>query len=526
MTEKIILNKLKLEVNDNSQEISLSFGVQKIGLVGKNGIGKTSLLKLIVGESEAISGKIIKDTQIAYLPQDYQFNLKMTIAQTLGIQEKLEAIEEIKAGTQSKKPLEIIDGDFDIESRAEDILQDFNLQNINLYKKLEALSGGERMKVALAKLFLFPGSFIIMDEPTNNLDRESRQILYQKIQDHQGGMLVVSHDRELLSLMEQILELSIKGIKIYGGNYQMYENQKLTETEVTQRVFTTTKQEFKKVKKQAQAVKEKQEKRTSHAAKRAETQKIPKILLGGMIERGQKTAANLKNLHDQRILEAENKFNQAKENILPQNEIYADLSKTEVPKGKLMVKLEGASFAYENNKQIIKNLSLDIYGQERLAVTGKNGSGKTTLLKLIAQTLVPQTGSVKLGTEKIAYLDQEVRILDARLTILENVVSIGKINQDAARKWLAGFLFLKRDVFKKVGDLSGGERIRAGLAAVLSGERPAELLILDEPTNNLDLDSIEQIESALQKYKGTLLVISHDQNFLENIGVERYIDLN
>ena len=191
-----------------------------------------------------------------------------------------------------------------------------------------------------------------------------------------------------------------------------------------------------------------------------------------------------------------------------------------------MVKLEGASFNYEDNKQIIKNLSLDIYGQERLAITGKNGSGKTTLLKMITKELSPQKGSVKLGTEKVAYLDQEVKVLDPRLTILENVVSIGKINQDAARKWLAGFLFLKRDVFKKVGDLSGGERIRAGLAAVLSGEKPAELLILDEPTNNLDLDSIQQIESALQKYKGTLLVISHDQNFLENIRVERYIDLN
>jgi ATPase subunit of ABC transporter with duplicated ATPase domains len=250
---------------------------------------------------------------------------------------------------------------------------------------------------------------------------------------------------------------------------------------------------------------------------------LPKAVLNEMRKHAQETSGKLKKIHEDRMNEASDKVKKARERISPDNRIEIDLSQTEIPNSKLVAELKDISFGY--SELLFSKFNLSIYGPERLSFSGPNGSGKTTLVKLMLGELKPLSGEITLGINRSAYLDQNVAVLDKAKTVLENLKSISNIDEGLARNWLAQFLFPADDVFKKVEVLSGGERMRAALACILAGDTPPKLLILDEPTNNLDLNSIEQIESALLNFEGALVVISHDKSFLKNIGIEREIDL-
>ena len=480
------------------KNLNISLGSQKSGLVGDNGTGKTTILKLLMGEVSPSSGVIEKKVKTAYLPQDYQVNLNLTVGQTLETEKEHEALRALAR---------------------------MGLQYINLDRLMNSLSGGERMRVVLAKLLTQEAGYMILDEPTNNLDQNARQAIYNLILDWKGGLLVVSHDRTLLNLVDEIFELSEKGLRVYGGNYDFYAEQKDLEEESAKRQLSDAEREAKKIKKQAQATKEKQQKKSSHGKKTADKLGLPKIILGAMKRRAQQTSGKLKKIHEERILGATNELQKAKEKISPENRIEVDLSETGVPNGKLITKLKDMSFSY-GGPLLFNQFNLSIYGPERLAINGSNGSGKTSLVKIMLGELKPSSGEVYLGINRFAYLDQNIEILDRTKTILENLRILSNLDESSGRNWLGRFLFPREDVFKKVEVLSGGERMRAALACILAGATPPNLLILDEPTNNLDLNSIERIESALLNFKGVLIVISHDKNFLKNTNIEKSIELS
>ena len=480
------------------KNLNLILGKEKSGLVGNNGIGKSTILKLIVGELEPSSGVVETKTKLAYLSQDYQINLEITVEQTLGTEEEHKSLE---------------------------VLAHMGLKNIQLKRLMSSLSGGERMRVVLAKLIIQQGNFLILDEPTNNLDQDAWQSVYELIKQWKGGLLVVSHDRTLLNFMDKILELSDKGLGIYGGNFDFYVEQKNLEKEAAQRQLSEAEMEMKKTKKQAQATKERQQKKSSHGKKTADKLGLPKIILGAMKRRAQQTSGKLKKTQEDRIASAKGKLQKAKERISPENQIEVNLSNTEIPNGKLVAKFENVNFTYDNGPVLLSQFNLSIYGPERLAINGPNGSGKTTLVKLILGELQPLSGEVNLGINRYAYLDQNVSVLNKSKTVLENLKALSGLDEGQSRNWLARFLFPREDVFKKIEVLSGGERMRAALACILSGDAPPNLLVLDEPTNNLDLNSIERIESALLNFKGALIVISHDKSFLKNISIEKEITL-
>lgn len=530
ISKSIVLKDVSFEIRSGVfifQNLSISFGQEKTGLVGKNGVGKTTLLNLITKRLKPTSGEIINESVMSYLSQDYQFNLNKSVSETLGIAEKLKAIDKINKGSVDKGLIKIVGQDWDIQNRAIQKLSKFNLSNISFDTLLKDLSGGERMKVVLAGLLIWDADFLIMDEPTNNLDSSSKQAVYSLIKDWGDGLLVVSHDRELLNFMDRILQLDEKGLKIYGGNYDFYLEQKKLETEALQRQLSDAKKEFKKTKKQAQEVKERQQKRLSHGKKRKDKLGLPKIITNEMKKSAQQTSGKLKVIHETRIEDALQNLAKAKEQISPENLIRVDLGNTEVPQGKLVVKIENVSFSYPNSdRAIFENLNLTIYGPSRIAIDGFNGSGKTTLIKLILNQLKPTAGNVYLGLDNFVYLDQGVDLLNKSKTLLENLIDFSDLDEISARNWLSRFLFYGVDAFKKIDVLSGGERIKAALACVLAGKNPPQLLILDEPTNNLDLDSIEQIESVLSNFKGALIVVSHDKRFIQNIGIERSIELS
>ncbi|MBI2676435.1 MAG: ABC-F family ATP-binding cassette domain-containing protein [Candidatus Yanofskybacteria bacterium] len=524
----IVTNDISFEVRSGVsifRNLSVSFNGEKTGLVGKNGSGKTTLLRLLFGELEPTSGKIQRAGHIVYLPQDYQLNLQQTVSETLGVKEKLEALNKVESGNKSSELLEVVGKDWDIQSRISEIFKRLKIEGLNLNRVLSSLSGGERTKVVIAKLLISKPEFIILDEPTNNLDRESREIIYELIKNWQHGLLVVSHDRNLLNLLDQILELSNGKLKIYGGNYDNYKEQKGLEEQAVKRQLVGAEQELKKIKKQAQRTKEKQQKRSSQGKKLRDKIGMPKIILGKMKETSETTSSRLQKLHEKRIEGAVSNLDEAKAKISPENQINVDLSGTKVPTGKLIVETKDLNFSYEDNKPLFQNFTISLHGPIRLALNGPNGSGKTTLIKLFLKELEPLNGEVSLGVDKFAYLDQDVAVLQKDKTLIDNLKHISNLDDNIARKWLARFLFRNEDVFKKVEVLSGGERMRAALACILAGDKPPQLLILDEPTNNLDLDSIEQIESALLNFQGALIVISHDRNFLRNIGVREEITL-
>jgi len=480
------------------KNLTVTFGKEKTGFVGKNGVGKTTLVKIINGELKPLSGTVENHTHVAYLPQDYQINLKLSVAQTLSIEKEYEALAALAR---------------------------VGLKDIQLNRNMGSLSGGERTRVILASLLIQEANFMILDEPTNNLDQESRQAVYNLVQHWKGGLLVISHDRTLLNIMDRITELSEKGLKTYGGNYEMYVEQKELEEEALQRQLSDTEREAKKIKRQAQATKELQQKRSSHGKKVADKLGLPKIILNEMRKHAQQTTGKLKKIHEERMSNAFEKLRKAQERISPENRIGVDLSQTIIPNGKLVVKLKNIDFAY-GEALIFNKFDFSIYGPERLSINGSNGSGKTTLVKLMLGELKPLSGEVTLGIDHFAYLDQNVAVLDKTKNVLENLRLLSSLNENLARNWLARFLFTADNVFKKIEDLSGGERIRAALACILAGDAPPKLLVLDEPTNNLDLNSIEQIESALLNFEGALIVISHDKSFLNNISIEKELNLS
>lgn len=475
-SHSVIANQVSFEARAGFpilKNISLSLSDKKIGLIGKNGMGKTTLLKLLAGELEPTQGKIYRSGHIAYLPQDYQFDLN---------------------------------------------------QNIG-FRKLATFSGGERMRLLLTKLLETPADFLFLDEPTNNLDAHAKELVQQTIKDWQGGCLVISHDRKVLNLMDEIWELTPKGLTIYGGNYSLYKSQKELEEQALESDLVTARISLKKAHGQAQRTKEKQEKRSTQGKKFRDTGSQPKIILNTMRNRSENTSSRLKKIHKKKLEDAERDFLKAKTNLPIGHTIYVDLSETSVPAGKLVVDIQGMTFSYNNHKQLFKDFDLTMYGPEHLVIKGPNGSGKSTLVKIILGDLSPTKGRIRLGVERTAYLDQHTSVLNSEETLVENIKRVANIEETEARKWLGRFLFSDETAFKRAHMLSGGERMRAALACVLAGEKPPQLLILDEPTNNLDLDSIERIESALSNFRGTLVVISHDREFLNNIGIEREIDL-
>jgi ATPase subunit of ABC transporter with duplicated ATPase domains len=508
--------------DDLFANLKATLGCNKIGLVGRNGIGKTTLLKLICGDLTPSSGSIIKNCTLGYLPQNSKYHDNDTIADILGIKAKLQALERINNGSIGTRDYEILNDDWDITERIHKQLDAHQLQHLNLDHPFNNLSGGEQTKIHLIKLQLDKPDFLLLDEPSNNLDHDAREHLYKFISSWPQGLLVISHDRELLNHMDETLELSGLGLKLYGGNYAFYSSQKTIELNAATQDFENAKQQIKKTE---QAIQEKREKHAQHAQKGKKLRRdgsVLKMTADSMKGRSEKTNKRLKTLDADRTQGARNQLNEAKAKIDQYQIMELDLSATNVPAAKKILEVTNLYFQYD--QPLLQNINFTLVGPERAALIGPNGSGKSTLIKLILGDLKPQQGEIKCGA--VCYLDQQVNLLNDNQTLLGNYQRLNPATElSQARQNLAHFLFRHDKQLQIVQQLSGGERLRAGLACTLMGDNPPQLLILDEPTNHMDLDAINSLEQALNSYQGALLVVSHDRHFLENIGVQTTVRL-
>lgn len=524
---RILINNISFHLPTGKslfQDLTLALSQYKTGLVGRNGVGKSTLLKLILGELTPITGSIQTGGKLGFVPQNPILSQDITLAQFLECEEKINAFHRIIAGSVQEKDFTSLNEEWDIEERIKKWLGTFALSHIPYNRKITTLSGGETTRLFLTKIFLSDADFLLLDEPTNHLDERARESLYQAITEWQGGLIIVSHDRTLLNLMQEIVELTPLGANTYGGNYDDYVSQKEIKNAAHAQQLHNANKLMHKTQNTIKKVREKHQHKQSRGKELKRNNSIDKMGANFKKGRSEKTQNKLL-IKEKRLLDhAESHLQSVKDKMEINEEIHVDLPATKVPNAKIILDIQDLNFSYGIDKNLIKNFSLKIIGPEKIAFVGDNGSGKTTLMKLILNELSPQSGKIYMGTEHVRYLDQNATLLNPNLSLLENFLQLNSdANENMAYRALAQFLFKNQTTHKLVGNLSGGEKLRALLACIFMSSYPPQLLILDEPTNHLDIANIKSIESALNHYQGAMIVISHDKTFLNNIGVTKVI---
>ena len=525
MPASITLSNLAWSTPDGQplfSDLDLSFGPERAGLVGRNGVGKTTLLKLIEGALPPLAGTIACTGTLGVLSQAVQIDPLQTISDLFGATEPLALLRRAELGQASLDELAI--ADWTLEARLASALDRVGL-DAQPDTGLAVLSGGQRTRAGLAALIFAEPNFLLLDEPTNNLDREGRQAVLDLLAGWRHGAIVVSHDRELLETMDAIVELTSLGATRYGGNWSQYRDRKAQELAATQRDLQDAEKHLSDVARSAQATAERKARKDSAGKKKRAKGDIPRIAMDRLKNKSEGTSGDNARLAEARRTQAVDAVTAARKRLEILQSLSVVLPSTHLPAGKTVLKIEAASLGYAPETPIIRDLSLSMTGPERIAVTGPNGSGKTTFLGLATGQLQPWSGTVRI-TPDFAVLDQRVSLLDPAISIRENFRRINpQSDENACRAALARFMFRADAALQIVASLSGGQLLRAGLTCVLGGAKPPSLLILDEPTNHLDIDSIEAVEAGLRAFDGALLVVSHDEAFLEAIGVTRRVAL-
>jgi len=500
---------------------------EKIALVGNNGIGKSTLLKIVAGELKPVSGQINAGSEPYYVPQIFgQFN-QLTIAHALRVEDKLNALNEILKGNTDEENFNVLNDDWTIADRCREVLNHWQLADLDLSRKMETLSGGQKTKVFLAGITIHQPGLVLLDEPSNHLDVSGRHLLYDFIQSTKSTLLVVSHDRKLLNLLDSVCELSKHGIKIYGGNYDFYKEQKQIENNALSQDIQSNEKALRKAREKERETAERQQKLDSRGKGKQEKAGVARIMMNTLRNNAENSTSKLKSVHAGKIDGISQKLQELRSSLSGLDKMKFGFDSTALHKGKNLFTATDINFAYEVKPLWKDHLNLQIKSGERLALKGANGSGKTTLIKLILGDLAPQTGTVYRADNKAVYIDQDYSLLDNKLKVYEQAQQFNRsaLLEHEVKIRLNRFLFAKADWDKPCGALSGGERMRLLLCCLTIGNQSPDIIVLDEPTNNLDIQNIEILTAAINSYEGTLIVVSHDDYFLKEININRTIQL-
>ncbi|MCK1818444.1 ATP-binding cassette domain-containing protein [Streptomyces sp. XM83C] len=501
--------------------LDAAFGPGRTGLVGVNGSGKSTLLKLIAGELTPTHGTVRVTGEVGRLPQNVTLDTALRVDEALGIAARRAALHAIEAGDVAEEHFETVGDDWDVEERALSQLGELGLGHIGLDRTIGELSGGESVLLRLAALLLRRPDVLLLDEPTNNLDLYARRRLYAAVEAFPGVLIVVSHDRGLLDLVDRIADLRGGEIVQYGGNFSDYEEALAVEQEAAERMVRVAEADLRRQKRELVEARTKLAARTRYANKMYENKREPRAVMKLRKRAAQVSAGKHRILHEERLAEAKERLDEAVEAVRDDDEIRVDLPYTAVPPGREVLTLLDLRPVHAEHAVG----SLDLRGPERVALIGRNGAGKTTLLRTVAGELPPVSGEVRAHVP-LRFLPQRLDVLDDDLSVAENVARFAPgATDNRVRARLARFLFRGARADRPAGTLSGGERFRAALAALLLAEPAPQLLMLDEPTNNLDMASVRQLTTALESYQGALVVAGHDLPFLESIGITRWLVL-
>ncbi|MGA4864374.1 ABC-F family ATP-binding cassette domain-containing protein [Streptomyces lavendulocolor] len=504
------------EVLDGFQ---LAVGPGRTGLIGLNGSGKSTLLKLVAGELTPTGGTVRTAGELGYLPQNATLDTALRVDQALGIAATRAALHAIEGGDASEEHFTVIGDDWDVEERARATLDQLGLGHIGLDRTIGEVSGGECVLLRLAALLLARPEVLLLDEPTNNLDLHARRRLYAAVSAWSGVLVVVSHDRELLELVDQIADLRDGEVTWYGGSYSAYEEALAAEQDAAERLVRVAEADVQRQKRELADAQVKLARRKRYGQKMYESKREPKIVMGARKRAAQESAGKHRTMHAQKLAEARERLDEAVEAVRDDDEIRVELPYTTVPPGRDVLLLRDLELRYGARV----GGEWELRGPERVALVGRNGAGKTTLLRTVAGELPPVAGVVEAHVP-LRFLPQRLDVLDDGLSVVENVARYApEATNNRIRARLARFLFRGARADQPAGTLSGGERFRAALAALLLAEPAPQLLMLDEPTNNLDMASVRKLVAALDAYEGALIVASHDLAFLESIGITRWL---
>ncbi|MGL3823378.1 ATP-binding cassette domain-containing protein [Sphingopyxis sp. R3-92] len=503
-------------------DLDLQFQPERTGIIGRNGVGKSTLLRLLTGQLTPTAGHIAIDGRIAMLRQIVQVDASESIPDLFDAAADLALLRKAEAGEASAD--EIADTDWTLEARIDAALAGVGL-SVSPETPLAMLSGGQRTRAALAGAMFAAPDFLLLDEPTNNLDRAGREAVHSLLRGWRGGAIIVSHDRELLEEMDAIIELTGFGAVRYSGGWSAYRARKEIEQAAVEAELAGAEKELGRVRRQTQVTTERQARRDAGGRRKAERGDEPAILLGTLKQRAEESVGANRRLAERQQREAEELLASARAKIEIVDPLSVGLASTGLPSSRTILSIDHVTAGYVEEQPILRDISLTMTGPERVALVGPNGSGKSTLLALLAGTLKPWTGQVRVSVP-FALFDQRVSLLDPALSVADNFLAQNPgTTNNQCRAALARFRFRAAAADRIVGTLSGGQALRTGLACVLGAPRPPQLLILDEPGNHLDIDSLAAVETGLAAYDGALIVVSHDTAFLDAIGITRTIEL-
>lgn len=500
---------------------------EKVALIGNNGSGKSTLLKIIAGDLQISAGQVSIDTQPYYIPQIFgQFN-HLTIAQALQIENKLQALKDILIGNATEENYALLDDDWTIEERCNDALKYWQLTDLDLLQKMETLSGGQKTRVFLAGIYIHQPELILLDEPSNHLDPSGRALLYRFIQSTHSTLVVVSHDRKLLNLLSTVCELSKKGIKYYGGNYNFYTEQKQIENNSLNQDLLNKEKNLRKAKEKERETIERQQKLDARGKNKQEKAGVARIMMNTLRNQAENSSSKVKKVHHEKIAGISQELKELRSGISDIDKMKFGIDHSSLHKGKILFTANEVNFSYGKQSLWATDLNFQITSGERIALKGLNGSGKTTLIKIISGEIEPTTGVVNKADNNIVYIDQDYSLIDNTLNIYEQAQQYNSshLHEHEIKIRLSRFLFTKEHWDKLSGSLSGGEKMRLMLCCLMIQSQSPNIIVLDEPTNNLDIQNIEILTKAINEYNGTLIVVSHDEYFLEQIDVEKTMQL-
>ena len=516
----VTLEGVSYQLPDGSplfSDLNLHLDQRHTGLVGRNGVGKSVLARLIAGDISPTTGRCLRTGKVYYLAQHITHALEQTVADLAGVQPIISALERIEQGSTTPADFDAVGEQWNIRQQLLDQLAHNNLEHLTPSTLTSRLSGGEAMRVALMGAFMSQAELLILDEPTNHLDCEQRLALQAQLSHWPRALLVISHDRELLESMTRILELSALGLASYGGGYSFYAQAKAQQQSAAEQQLAHAKLERHRQEQRLRDQAEQVERRQARGNKSASSHNQAKILLGRQKERSQNSSGKWQQHQQAARAVLSVRVRQAARQVERQQAMFVYAPTTSQHSATHIAELVEARLPY--GFEPLRTLSLTLSRGQRVALLGPNGCGKSTVLKVLAGQ-VPILAGLADVSVKSAYLDQHLALLNLEYSVLEQLQALNRqLTESELRTRLAQLGLGAEQVNRPCAQLSGGEQLKAAMACVFYAEQPAQLLLLDEPANHLDLVSLLALENMLNQYTGTLVVTSHDQRFLDAIEI-------
>lgn len=504
-------------------QLDMHFDAQPTGLVGRNGVGKSVLADILAGHIVPTTGRCVRSGRVYYLPQSVVPEPAATLAHMTGIAPTLEALSRIEAGSTAQGDFDLLGDRWDVRQRLQAELAAAGLDHLSIDRPATSLSGGEAMRAALAGAWLSDADFLVLDEPTNHLDAPSRQALLEQLQRWNRGLLVISHDRDLLQAMQRTVELTPHGLASYGGGYALYAEQKAGERDAAIQELELRKLERRRGERAVHEQRERIEQRRARGVRYAETANHDSLFLGRQKQNSEQSLGKLRRQHTEQGEVLDERVRQAAQQVEDDVAIALFAPLPPAAGQRRAAVLDGVMLPFGHVDRAA--FDMVVMGRQRIGVVGPNGSGKSTLLRVLAGQLQPLAGRAQVHVPTL-YLDQHLSSLDPTLSVSAQLQAANPAASEHDLRNRLALLGLDSERISLPSHLlSGGERLKAALACALYSERPAQLLLLDEPSNHLDLPSLQALEAMLRSYRGALMVVSHDRSFLQALGLDERLQI-